>query len=101
MIIEAVKRGHQAIGSGSRDMKVFVTGIGGQLGYDCVNELALRGHEAAGSDLQEEYSGIASYVQLDITNKDAVQETIEKIKPDASIVQHGRMWMGLKRKRTE
>ena len=52
-MIEAVKRGHQVIGSGGRkgeDMKVFVTGVGGQLGHDVVNSLATRGHEAVGSD---------------------------------------------------
>ena len=40
-------------------MKFFVTGIGGQLGHDVMNELAKRGHEGVGSDLAAEYSGIA------------------------------------------
>ena len=31
-------------------MKVFVTGVNGQLGHDVMNELAARGHEAIGSD---------------------------------------------------
>ncbi len=74
-------------------MKVFVTGVGGQLGHDVVNDLMARGHEAAGSDIQETYSGVADgsavtvapYVQLDITNKDAVIKTIEEIKPDVII----------------
>ena len=74
-------------------MKVFVTGVGGQLGHDCVNELMSRGHEAVGSDIQETYSGVADgsavtvapYVQLDITNKEAVQRTVEEIKPDVII----------------
>ena len=39
-------------------MKVFVTGVNGQLGHDVMNELAARGHEAVGSDLSEAYSGI-------------------------------------------
>ena len=34
-------------------MKVFVTGVGGQLGYDVMNELKRRGHEAIGSDIIE------------------------------------------------
>ena len=32
-------------------MKVFVTGVGGQLGSDVLNELRRRGHEAVGADL--------------------------------------------------
>ena len=39
-------------------MKVFVTGVAGQLGHDVMNELAGRGYEGVGSDLKEEYSGI-------------------------------------------
>lgn len=74
-------------------MKVFVTGVGGQLGHDCVNEILSRGHEAVGSDIAPEYIGIADgssvttapYVQLDITDQTAVVATIEKIKPDAII----------------
>lgn len=95
-MIEAVKRGHQVIGSGGRkgeDMKVFVTGVGGQLGHDVVNSLATRGHEAVGSDIQSIYSGVADgsevvtapYVQLDITDGAAVSKTIEEIKPDVII----------------
>ncbi|MCQ2567743.1 MAG: dTDP-4-dehydrorhamnose reductase [Mogibacterium sp.] len=91
-----VKRGHTAIGSGGRsgdDMKVFVTGVGGQLGHDCVNELMIRGHEAVGSDIQPSYAGVndgtavvtVPYVQLDITDKEAVKETIEDLKPDVII----------------
>ena len=92
-VIELVKRGHTAIGSGSRDMKIFVTGVGGQLGHDVVNDAVKRGHEAVGSDIASSYSGIqdnsavvtASYVQLDITDQEAVKKTIEEIRPDAII----------------
>ena len=74
-------------------MKVFVTGVGGQLGHDVVNELIERGHEAVGSDIAEQYSGIndgsavttAPYVKLDITDKNAVSATIEQIAPDVII----------------
>ena len=74
-------------------MKVFVTGVGGQLGHDVVNELAKRGHEAVGSDIQPAYSGVndgsavvsAPYIQLDITDRDAVHRTIEVLKPDAIV----------------
>lgn len=74
-------------------MKVFVTGVGGQLGHDVVNELDRRGHEAVGSDIAEVYSGIADgsavttaeYVQLDITDREKVRKVIERIRPDAII----------------
>jgi len=74
-------------------MKVFVTGVGGQLGHDVVNELAKRGHDVIGSDLAPAYSGIqdgtpvtkAAYVQLDITDKAVVSQTYSEIKPDAVV----------------
>ena len=40
-------------------MKVFVTGVAGQLGHDVMNELAKRGYEGIGSDLATIYSGAA------------------------------------------
>ncbi len=74
-------------------MKVFVTGVGGQLGHDVVNNLAARGHEAVGSDIQATYAGIqdnsvvvsAPYVQLDITDREAVEKVIGELSPDAII----------------
>lgn len=74
-------------------MKVIVTGVAGQLGHDCVNELLARWYEAVGSDIAANYSGIADgsavcaspYVQLDITDRDAVFSAITKVKPDAII----------------
>lgn len=74
-------------------MKVFVTGVAGQLGHDVMNELAVRGHEAIGTDIQSEYAGVndgtsvvtAPYVQMDITDQQAVHKTISEIKPDAVI----------------
>ena len=56
-------------------MKVFVTGVRGQLGYDVVNELEKRGHEAVGVDIEE----------LDITDAAAVEKMIKEIAPDAVI----------------
>lgn len=93
VMLELLKRGHTAFGSGSRDMKIFVTGVGGQLGHDVVNDAVGRGHEAIGSDIAAQYSGVqdgsavvsAPYVQLDITDQAAVAATIETIKPDAII----------------
>ena len=74
-------------------MKVFVTGVGGQLGHDVVNSIISRGHDVYGSDIQEIYSGVldgsavesAPYVQLDITDSEAVRSTLEAIHPDVII----------------
>ena len=72
-------------------MKVFVTGVGGQLGHDTVLELTGRGHEVVGSDIQDVYSGVPDkaaevpYVQLDITDRGAVMKMITEMKPDAVI----------------
>ena len=74
-------------------MKFFVTGVNGQLGHDVMNELLKRGYEGVGSDIQSAYSGVsdgsavitAPYVALDITDKDAVENVIKDIKPDAVI----------------
>ena len=74
-------------------MKIFVTGVGGQLGHDVMNELASRGHECIGSDIQETYSGIqdstsvcsSPYRSLDITDQNAVAKVLGEIRPDAVI----------------
>ena len=74
-------------------MRFFVTGVGGQLGHDVMNELLRRGHEGVGSDIQLVYSGVedgsavtgAPYVSLDITDKDAVEKVITECRPDAVI----------------
>ena len=79
-------------------MKVFVTGVCGQLGHDVVNELLSRGHEAIGSDIQPQYAGIqdgsavvsAPYVSIDITDSKSVSRTIKKWKPD--VVIHCAAW---------
>ena len=65
-------------------MKAFVTGIGGQLGYDVMLELARRGHEAVGSDLKP------PAVPLDITDEAAVSKTIAQVRPD--VVIHCAAW---------
>ena len=79
-------------------MKVLVTGVGGQLGHDVMNELAKRGYEGVGSDIAPAYSGVADgsavttmpYVSMDITNAAAVAETIKSVKPD--VVVHCAAW---------
>lgn len=79
-------------------MKIFVTGVAGQLGHDVMNELASRGYTGIGTDLAETYSGIqddtyvtkAEYMPLDITNADDVMKTIKNVKPD--VVVHCAAW---------
>ena len=66
-------------------MKVFVTGVCGQLGYDTVIELNKRGYEVVGSDILSESACACEYMQLDITNKDAVDEVLSQCNPDAVI----------------
>lgn len=56
-------------------MKVLVTGVKGQLGYDVVNELKKRGHEPIGVDIAE----------MDITDKNSVDAVISRVQPQAVI----------------
>lgn len=56
-------------------MKVLVTGVKGQLGFDCMNELKGRGHEAIGVDIEE----------MDITDSESVSRVMKDIRPDAVI----------------
>lgn len=67
-------------------MKVLVTGVGGQLGYDVMKEFAKRGHTGIGSDILPEVTNLdMEYVQMDITDADSVNEIIDRIAPDAVI----------------
>ena len=79
-------------------MKVFVTGVGGQLGHDVMNELHKRGYEGVGSDIAPQYSGVADgspvttmpYVPMDITNADMVEQVLTQVNPD--VVIHCAAW---------
>lgn len=74
-------------------MKVFVTGVGGQLGHDVMNELHKRGHVGVGSDIAPAYCGVqdgsavctAEYIPMDITDADKVAEVLKQLKPDAVV----------------
>ncbi len=56
-------------------MKVFVTGVKGQLGHDVMNELEKRGLTGIGVDIEE----------MDITDPEACKKVITEAKPDAVI----------------
>ncbi len=56
-------------------MKVLVTGVKGQLGYDVVRELEKRGHTAVGVDIDE----------MDITDAAAVERVLTETQPEAVI----------------
>ena len=79
-------------------MKIFVTGVAGQLGHDVMNELSSRGYEGVGSDIAPQYSGVQdgspvcdmAYVPMDITDSDCVTQTIAKVNPD--VVVHCAAW---------
>lgn len=78
-------------------MRVFVTGVGGQLGHDVMFELTRRGHVAWGTArrLPEELPAVRDELTtedrvptfriLDLTDEPAVRAEIEKLKPDAII----------------
>lgn len=61
-------------------MKILVTGVKGQLGYDVVNELEKRGHTAIGVDIED----------MDITDADSVNKVITEANPD--VVIHCAAW---------
>ena len=71
-------------------MKAFVTGVGGQLGHDVMDELAKRGYEGIGSDILPSVDTEYPYVQLDITNAEAVEKAISEVNPD--VVVHCAAW---------
>lgn len=62
-------------------MKVFVTGVNGQLGFDVMRELEKRGYnDAVGVDIEE----------MDITDSESVDRVISDAKPD--VVIHCAAW---------
>lgn len=74
-------------------MKVFVTGVNGQLGHDVMNELAGRGMEGIGSDIAPSYAGMqdstavttAPYIPMDITDAAMVEKVLMEVRPDVII----------------
>lgn len=64
-------------------MRVFVTGVCGQLGHDVMAELKKRHYGCVGCDVIDKQSD--NYIRLDITDKAAVEEAISRYNPDAVI----------------
>ena len=65
----------------SKDLKILVTGVKGQLGYDCVRELTSRGYKnVLGIDIDD----------LDLTKEADVKKYINEYKPD--VVMHNAAW---------
>ena len=65
----------------SKDMKILVTGVKGQLGYDCVRELTEREYtNVKGIDIDD----------LDLTKEEDVKKYISEYKPD--VVMHNAAW---------
>ena len=65
-------------------MKVFVTGVNGQLGHDVMNSLYYAEIDAIGSDIKESYSGVQDgspactmpYIGLDLTDEEKTRKVI-------------------------
>lgn len=68
-------------------MRVLVTGVGGQLGFDVINELLIRGYNAIGSDVlvKEKISLPCDYIQMDITDGVMVESVFSEMKLNAVI----------------
>jgi len=71
-------------------MKFFVTGVGGQLGHDVMDELVKRGIEAVGTDVADSVDTSYPYIKLDITDEQAVLKTVRGLKPD--VIVHCAAW---------
>jgi len=74
-------------------MKVFVTGVNGQLGHDVMNSLYNAEIDAIGSDIKESYSGVQDgspactmpYIGLDLTDEEKTRKVIAEEEIDAII----------------
>lgn len=85
-------------------MTVLVTGVGGQLGFDVVNELARRGHQTVGTDVRREDELVRRaawdrYVELDVTDPKEIDRVLSAIRPDAIV--HCAAWTDVDRAEDE
>ena len=69
-------------------MKIFVTGVGGQLGFDLMKELEARGYDAIGSDILDNCN-FKNYIKLDITDKKQVEKVVCDIDGGNVVVNRG------------
>ena len=73
----------------SKNMKILVTGVKGQLGFDCVRELTERGYtNVRGIDIDD----------LDLTKEEDVKKYITEYKPD--VVMHNAAWTAVDKAET-
>ena len=72
-------------------MKLFVTGVSGQLGHDVCKEASARGYEVIGSDIRTDadVSGI-QYIPMDITDQEAVTRVVDEQCPE--VIVHCAAW---------
>lgn len=77
-------------------MKVLVTGVAGQLGYDVTNELLKRGHEVIACDIKPYNELVLKpncyYTSFDITNKAEVQNIFLSFSGQIDVIIHCAAW---------
>lgn len=71
-------------------MTTLITGVNGQLGHDVMLELAQRGHNAIGAGSAEncrctDAVSAMPYIQLNITDREAVRRAVAELRPDVII----------------
>lgn len=78
-------------------MKILVTGVNGQLGYDVVKALKTRKHDVYGSGTKDSYAGMSdalsymdSYIKMDITDREEVEAVFARERFD--VVIHCAAW---------
>lgn len=79
-------------------MKVFITGVNGQLGHDVAKEFHHRGYDVLCSDISDQYAGEVldpvvvglPYIKLDITKADEVEAVLTQAMPN--VVIHCAAW---------
>jgi threonine 3-dehydrogenase len=66
-------------------MKAFITGAGGQIGYDLIDSLVRDGHDVIGSDVNERpahrHEGVP-WLRLDVTDAAAVEAVLREHSPE-------------------
>lgn len=87
-MIELLSRGHSVIASGGRageNIKAIVKGTGEKFGYDTLSQLQKKVNDTDESGKLPAYEMTIPYVQMDITDRNAVSDIINRVQPDAII----------------